>query len=139
VTCYHYTPKVSYSGKVWWGENLGNLANHPWFAKLKPSKFLLTILTFWLNLFICQTFFCQMIKMNKFAKLSPCQTFLLYGTLLLRIITHGLKQGITRPNMTQQVSRAQHGPTYNGPIYLYRLSILSGRVQQTFSRACALL
>jgi len=41
--------------------------------------------------------------------------------------------------MTQQVGRAQHGPTYNGPIYLYRLSILSGRAQQTFSRAYALL
>jgi len=41
--------------------------------------------------------------------------------------------------MTQKVDRAQHGPTYNGPIYLYRLSILSGRAQQTFSRAYALL
>jgi len=47
--------------------------------------------------------------------------------------------GITRPNMTQQVGRAQHEPTYNGPIYLYRLSILSGRAQQTFRRAHALL
>ena len=41
--------------------------------------------------------------------------------------------------MTQQVGRTQHGPTYNGPIYLYRLSILSGRSQQTFSMAYALL
>jgi len=48
-------------------------------------------------------------------------------------------RGITRPIMTQQVGRAQHGPTYNGPIDLYRLSILSGRAQQTFSRAYALL
>jgi len=40
--------------------------------------------------------------------------------------------------MAQQVSRAQHGPTYNGPIYLYRLSILSGRAQQTFSRVYVL-
>jgi len=48
-------------------------------------------------------------------------------------------RGVTRPNMTQQVGRAQHGPTYNGPIYLYRLSILSGRAQQTFSMAYALL
>jgi len=47
-------------------------------------------------------------------------------------------RGITRPNMTQQVGRAQHEPTYNGPIY-YRLSILSGRVQQTFSMVYALL
>jgi len=62
------------------------------------------------------------------------------------IIVHGFQharifdaRGITRPNMIQQVSRAQHGPTYNGPIYLYRLSILSGRAQQTFSRTYALL
>jgi len=48
-------------------------------------------------------------------------------------------RGVTRPIMTQQVGRAQHGPTYNGPIYSYRLSILSGRAQQTFSRAYALL
>ena len=41
--------------------------------------------------------------------------------------------------MTQQVGRAQHGSTYNGSIYLYRPSILSGRAQQTFSRAYALL
>jgi len=48
-------------------------------------------------------------------------------------------RGVTRPNMTQKIGRAQHGPTYNGPIYLYRLSILSGRTQQTFSRTYALL
>jgi len=42
-------------------------------------------------------------------------------------------------SQTQQVGRAQHGPTYNGPIYLYRFSILSGRAQQTFSKAYALL
>jgi len=34
---------------------------------------------------------------------------------------------------------AQHGPIYNEPIYLYRLNIISGRAQQTFSRAYALL
>jgi len=44
-------------------------------------------------------------------------------------------RGINR----QQVGRAQHGPTYNGPIYLYSLSILNGRAQQTFSRAYTLL
>jgi len=42
--------------------------------------------------------------------------------------TLALNRGVTRPNMTQQVGRAQHGPTYNGPIYLYRLSILSACV-----------
>jgi len=41
--------------------------------------------------------------------------------------------------MTQQVGREQHGLINNGPIYLYRLSFLSGRAQQTFSRAYAML
>jgi len=41
--------------------------------------------------------------------------------------------------MTQRVRRTQHGPTYNGPIYLYKLSVLNYRAQQTFSRAYALL
>jgi len=50
-----------------------------------------------------------------------------------------ITRGITRPNMTQQVGRARHGPTYNGAVYLYRLSILSGRAQQKLSRAYALL
>ena len=36
-------------------------------------------------------------------------------------------------NQTQHVGRAQHEPTYNGPIYLYRLSILNGSAQQIFS------
>jgi len=37
-------------------------------------------------------------------------------------------RGITRPNMTQQVGRAQHGPTYNGPIcfYLGSASLVAG-------------
>ena len=30
---------ILYSGKVWRGESLANLANHLWFAKLKPSNF----------------------------------------------------------------------------------------------------
>jgi len=52
---------------------------------------------------------------------------------------YGHSRGVNRPNMNQQVGRAQHGPTYNGPTYLYRLNILSGRTHQTFSRAYALL
>jgi len=32
-----------------------------------------------LNLFIRQTFYCQMLKTSKFVKLYPCQNFLLYG------------------------------------------------------------
>jgi len=44
-------------------------------------------------------------------------------------------------NQTHHDSTSWQGTTwaYNGPIYLYRLSILSGRAQQTFSRAYALL
>ena len=34
---------VPYSGKVWWGESLVNLANCLRFAKLKPSKLIVTI------------------------------------------------------------------------------------------------
>jgi len=41
--------------------------------------------------------------------------------------------------MTQQVGRVQYGPIYNGLIYLYMLRILSGRAQQKFSMAYALL
>jgi len=64
---------IPYSGKVWRGESLVNLENHLRFAKLKPSKFLLTITTYWLSQIICQTFFHQMLKTSKFAKLS-CYT-----------------------------------------------------------------
>ena len=32
------TNKVPYSGKVWQGESLANLANNKAFTKLKPSK-----------------------------------------------------------------------------------------------------
>jgi len=71
---------VPYSRKVWQGKSLVNLANHPWFAKLKRSKFLFTIITtFWLNWFILQTFFRQMLKTSKFTKLLLCQTFPLYS------------------------------------------------------------
>ena len=52
---------LPYSGKVWRGKSLVNLANHLGFAKLKPSKFLLIIITLWLNLSIRQTFPDQML------------------------------------------------------------------------------
>ena len=51
----HIIP-YTYSGK---GESL---ANHPWFAKLKPSKLVLTINNLLADLLICQTFFRQMLK-----------------------------------------------------------------------------
>ena len=34
-----FTVKIPYSGKVWWGKSLANLANLLWFAKPKPSNF----------------------------------------------------------------------------------------------------
>ena len=43
-------------GKVWWVESLANLVNHIQFAKLKPSKLVVTINNLLANLFICQTF-----------------------------------------------------------------------------------
>jgi len=63
--------------KVWWIWRI---------TKLKSSKFLLTIIIFWLNLFIHQTFFHQMLKTSKFAKLSPSQTFPLYGICLVLVL-----------------------------------------------------
>ena len=35
--CY-FCNVLQYSGEVWQGKSLLNLANHPWFAKLKPSN-----------------------------------------------------------------------------------------------------
>jgi len=60
-----------------------SLANNLCFAKLKPSKFLLTIITFWLNLFIRLTFFHQMLEMSKFAKLSCYTVAKLLNSLIL--------------------------------------------------------
>ena len=51
----------------------------------------------------------------------------------------GQISGVARLNRTQQAGRAQPGPTYNGPIYLYKLSSLGGGAQQLFGRANALL
>ena len=72
---------VPYSGKVWQVESLANLASHLRFAKfkLKPSKLVVTSNNPLADLFICQTFFYQMLEKSKFAKHSPYQTFPLYG------------------------------------------------------------
>ena len=67
---------IPYSGKVWQGESLANLANHPQFAKLKPSPLVLTI-----NNLLADLLFCQMLETSQITKLSPCQTFPLYSTL----------------------------------------------------------
>ena len=71
--------KLPYSEKVWWGESLVNLVNRPQFAKLKPSKFVLTINNLLADLLIRQTFFRQMLETSQFAKLSRHQTFPLYS------------------------------------------------------------
>ena len=74
-----YLLVLPYSGKVWWGESLTNLVNRPRFAKLKLSKLVITINYLLADLLIRQTFFCQMLETSQFAKLSPCQSFSLYG------------------------------------------------------------
>ena len=66
---------IPYSRKVWIRESLANLANHPWFAKLKPSKLVPSINNLLADLLIYQTLFRQMLKKSQFAKLSPHQTF----------------------------------------------------------------
>ena len=71
--------QISYSRKVWWVESLANLVNHLQFAKLKPSKVLVTINNYLADLFIRQTFFRQALEKSKFTKHSFHQTFPLYG------------------------------------------------------------
>ena len=62
--------QLPYSGKVWRGESLANLANRSWFAKLKPSNLVVTIDNLLADLLIRQTFLCQMLEKSQFAKLS---------------------------------------------------------------------
>ena len=71
--------QILYSRKVWRGESLANLANCLRFAKLKPSKLIVTIDNPMADLFIRQTFFCQTFENSRFAKHSARQTFPLYG------------------------------------------------------------
>ena len=58
---------ILYSGKVWQVESLVNLANRLRFAKLKPSKVVVTINNPLADLFIRQTFFHQTFEKSKFA------------------------------------------------------------------------
>ena len=74
---------IPYSGKVWQGESLANRLR---FAKLKPSKLIVTIDNPMADLVICQTFFCQTFENSRFGKHSARQTFPLYG---IRQITDG--------------------------------------------------
>ena len=48
----------------------------------KPSILVLTINNLLTDVLIPQTFFHQMLQKSQFAKLYPCQTFLLYGDLV---------------------------------------------------------
>ena len=89
--CKHLHPKLINKELEWhsrflhiqeslMGESLMYLANCPWFAKLKPSNYVvLTINNLLADLLPHQTFFCQMLKKSQFPKLSPCQTFPLYS------------------------------------------------------------
>ena len=75
---YTHIATTPYSRKVWRGESLENLANRPWFAKLKPSKLVLLINNLLADLLIHQTFFRQMLE-ESIRQTFPRQTFPLYG------------------------------------------------------------
>ena len=62
---------ILYSGKLWRGKILANLANRQRFAKLKPSNLVVIIITLWLYLSIRQTFPRQN------SKRANCQSFTL--------------------------------------------------------------
>ena len=63
---------IPYSKKVWPGESLANLVNRLdlQFAKLKPSKLVVTIDNPLADLFIHQTFLRQTFEKSRFAKHS---------------------------------------------------------------------
>ena len=79
---------IPYSVKIWWEENLVNLMNCPWFAKLKPSKLVLTIDSLLADLFI-HYFFHQMLEKNKFTKLSH-YSFSIILVWFVCVITHNM-------------------------------------------------
>ena len=56
--------------KVWWGK-FGKFRNHTWFAKLKPSKFVLIIKNLLADLLLCQAFFHHMFEKHQFIKFCP--------------------------------------------------------------------
>ena len=70
---------VSYNGNVWQVDwSLVNLANRRWFTKLKQSKVVVTVNDPLADVFICQTFFHQMVERVNLRNILP-QTFLLYS------------------------------------------------------------
>ena len=70
---------LPYSGNVWRGESLENLANEHNFAKLKPSKCHMHVTMQWDYTSIRQAFFRHIIYQINFAKHYRHQTFPLYG------------------------------------------------------------
>ena len=64
---------IPYSRKVWRGESLANLANRPWFAKLKPSKLVVTIDNLLADLFIRQTFSAKYLERVNSPKFLPAK------------------------------------------------------------------
>ena len=86
--CVYVCVYVLYSGKVWRGESLTNLVNRPRFAKLKPSKLVLTINNLLADLLIHQTFFYQMFEMTQFAKLSPPPNFPAIRCVCMHVCEH---------------------------------------------------
>ena len=58
--------------------NLVNLANRPWFSKLKISTTINNLLG---HLLIHLSSFCQKLAKSRFTNLYSCQTFPLYGKL----------------------------------------------------------
>ena len=67
---------------------------NPFFAKLKPSKLVITINNLLADLLIYQTFLCHMFKKNQFAK-PPHQTFPLYQLSIVLCLDVMLKLKLT--------------------------------------------
>ena len=92
---------ILYGGKVWQGKCL---YNHPCFAKLKPSKSVLTIDNLLADLLVCQTFL-PMPKKSKFAKLFPTKVSH-YTVIHGQVIASTFYQSIWFPcNVWERVSR----------------------------------
>ena len=70
---------IPHSQKAWQVKSLANMTNHLQFAKLKPSKLVVSMNNLVVDLFIHQTFFCKMLEKSKFAKHFPHQIFPLYS------------------------------------------------------------
>ena len=77
---------MPYSGKVWWVESLMNLANHLRFAKLKPSKFVLIIITFLTESIHLPNFSSPNAQNEKSCQFFPSQTSPLYSTPLVMLL-----------------------------------------------------